>query len=838
MSSPKYFETLLVALRREADSYSAYFSNATNKEIFLAEAKHSNVVQLKNKLAILKQDLVLFNSSVEDERDQVNIDADVEKIGDILDACTAKFLYIQAQQVHTASQPSQPSSQISHTMSLPTIQIPVFDGNQNDFNDFYSLFKELVDNDSKLSELQKFYYLKSVLKGNALLIISEFKLEEVNYKRALNALVERYWDPRKTADFYINQILNCNLAKSNLTSFLNTLKNAVSAIKLLTFNDLADYLLFILCYNNIPNYIKKAFDLQCTNIPTTGELFNFVNRYVKSEELQNIHSKGPNNYVTEKVQNRKSFVGKTNSKVMCIYCKDSSHKVYQCKKFSNLDVNARIDFVKSNSLCFNCFANSHVSYDCKSRKCSLCDKSHNSLLHKNVPSKSNEVPSSSYSVPKSFAGLSHSSQESLLGTAFVYLKDSDGNRVPVRALIDSASMECFIEKSLAERLKLPIIKGSGMVEGLAGQKAATQGLIKFQFKSRFKDSEIFESQATIVNKITDYLPNHPVPASIISKFCYLPLADVRFGECRPVQLLMGVAVFSQIISNDRKHVLNGSPIALYTKLGYVILGAFPAIEEASSKSFFIKDSTLEDKLQKFWEQEEVPQVKIESPEQILLEKHFTDNVSRSPEGRYIVRIPFKGGELVSNENAARRNFVNLEKRLSKDTNLKEQYIQFFQDYEKEGHMSNSKIETPLYIMPQNLVVRPDKSSTKLRVVVNCSSKTANGNSLNDLIWSGPKLQQDLGLILLKFRLFKITICADICKMYRQILVHEDDRKYLQLYFRENEYSPLTIKTMNVLPFGLCVSPYLALRVVQQLVSDYGDKYPLAKKSPASAYVHR
>ena len=42
---------------------------------------------------------------------------------------------------------------------------------------------------------------------------------------------------------------------------------------------------------------------------------------------------------------------------------------------------------------------------------------------------------------------------------------------------------------------------------------------------------------------------------------------------------------------------------------------------------------------------------------------------------------------------------------------------------------------------------------------------------------GPIIQSDLICFILKFRLYKYAITADMDKMYRQVLVRKEDRKF-------------------------------------------------------------
>ena len=72
---------------------------------------------------------------------------------------------------------------------------------------------------------------------------------------------------------------------------------------------------------------------------------------------------------------------------------------------------------------------------------------------------------------------------------------------------------------------------------------------------------------------------------------------------------------------------------------------------------------------------------------------------------------------------------------------------------------------------------------KVRVVFNCLAK-CDGVSLNDEIHAGPKLQQDLFDVLLRFRCDPVAVACDIKEMYMQIGIEEQDRPYFRMLWRE------------------------------------------------------
>ena len=77
----------------------------------------------------------------------------------------------------------------------------------------------------------------------------------------------------------------------------------------------------------------------------------------------------------------------------------------------------------------------------------------------------------------------------------------------------------------------------------------------------------------------------------------------------------------------------------------------------------------------------------------------------------------------------------------------------------------------------------DKSTTKVRIVFDCAAK-CDGISLNDMIHPGPKLQQDLFNVLVRFRRNPVGVACDIKEMYLQIEIKEQDRCHFRLFWRD------------------------------------------------------
>ncbi|GFX88016.1 uncharacterized protein TNCV_5043521 [Trichonephila clavipes] len=89
----------------------------------------------------------------------------------------------------------------------------------------------------------------------------------------------------------------------------------------------------------------------------------------------------------------------------------------------------------------------------------------------------------------------------------------------------------------------------------------------------------------------------------------------------------------------------------------------------------------------------------------------------------------------NSKDIALKRLGSLWNRLARDDNYLNLYREFLRDYERLGHMKEVTNETEpemTYYATHHGIYRPEKSTTKLRVVFNCSSLTDNGISLNDI----------------------------------------------------------------------------------------------------------
>ncbi|CAB0015637.1 unnamed protein product, partial [Nesidiocoris tenuis] len=147
------------------------------------------------------------------------------------------------------------------------------------------------------------------------------------------------------------------------------------------------------------------------------------------------------------------------------------------------------------------------------------------------------------------------------------------------------------------------------------------------------------------------------------------------------------------------------------------------------------------------------------------------------------------------------------------------------EYEQLDHMSkipDSEImKEPHFYLPHHPVFK-NSSTTKLRVVFNASAKSSSGKSLNDILHSAQPTQESLYSIILRFRMYKFVVTADVAKMYRQILIQNSHQDLQRIVWRNSPNEELSHYRLHTVTYGEASVPFLATRCLQQLALECSD----------------
>jgi len=313
----------------------------------------------------------------------------------------------------------------------------------------------------------------------------------------------------------------------------------------------------------------------------------------------------------------------------------------------------------------------------------------------------------------------------------------------------------------------------------------------------------------------------------------LELADPGFAAAGGIDLLFGAEVYAAILGPGVRKGGTGEPIAQQTSLGWIVSESMStaASHGVASLHQCSVDEPLSALVRRFWEQEEVQQPAPSlTPEERECEELFARTHTRTGEGRYVVRLPVASPlpDLSATRAAAAGMLNRMECRFAQDTCLEELYKEFMKEYERLGHMTlverAVKGEERVVYLPHHGVLKESSATTKLRVVFNGSQLVNGGECLNSQVLTGPNLLPPLADILLKWRRHRYAFIADIEKMYRQILVHEEDRDLQRILWRSGTGGDIQEFRLNTVTYGLAYAPFLAMRSLHQLANEY-HQYP-------------
>lgn len=392
-------------------------------------------------------------------------------------------------------------------------------------------------------------------------------------------------------------------------------------------------------------------------------------------------------------------------------------------------------------------------------------------------------------------------------------------------------MGCIISSGLVNKLGLSISPRCGPVRGIGGLQApGVVGHIGFTFGLTGNFGPLASLNAIVMNNILDSQPVVNLPLSIRRLTRNLSLADPNYYVSAPVDLLLGADVLGKCITGERRVLQPGGLVALRSIFGFVVFG--PVLQEPTgnfSGSDYLGLS-LNDAIQQFWHMEEPPSVSRSDPQHQECEDFFVKNTTRMPCGRFMTRLPFLNirPQLGLSRAIAEKRFNAMERRMSRCALFRRKYVEFMREYIDLDHMAVSQNDWRSgehYYIPHHAVFKA--SSEKIRVVFDGSAVTTSGASLNQCLHSGPKLHSDICDVLTKFRRHQVVFVADIRMMFRQTLIHPEDRKYQLVLWRETPSEPLLTYELKTNTYGLRSSPFVAIRTLLELARSSRLMYPRA-----------
>lgn len=748
-----------------------------------------------------------------------------------------------------------PKESVLPQVKLPKIQLPTFSGNYEDWPTYKDLFNSLVHENSSLSKVQKLHYLKLSVTDEAGTLLKHIQVTEANYDQARKMLINRFDNKRLIIASILKRMFNQkkmqNQTANHIKSLLDTTVECLNNLKNqeIDVNSWDPIVIFLLVQKLDSESHKEWEEYASKNheneLPSFATLKKFLETKFRTLEL--ISSK-------ERPAVRSSYHASTTSEFKCPMCNDN-HALCHCKEFGKIDPSQRSNFVRNNSICFNCLVPGHAVKSCRlSTSCRICRRRHHTLLHE--PRLTNNVGGSSQDIEQPH--VLHCNEEeiddvqvntvmtsrnsttaktstALLATAVVIVKNKEGYSTILRALVDPGSQGCLITEKAAQILKCTRHSIKGTILGVGSTSSRVKHFVHVEILSRCQTDCNLKIKAYVISKqLTAQIPTQTLPSQSWSHLRGLTLADSEYHTPGPIDLLLGVDEYAQILQNDVIKGPPGSPCAQKTTLGWILFGnVYNDVSLDQSIVVMHQQIEVDDLLKILWEQDIDNKRKLTEEEETC-EKIYTDTYTRNKDGRYVVNLPLKikppRAVKGNTRSIALKRLIELKRKLERNPKLKESYTKVLTEYLQLGHMEEvpgHESENVAVYLPHHAVVREDKETSKVRVVFDASSKGLTGVSLNDDLMTGPLLQEDLRSIILRWRKHKICFTGDIEKMYRMILVRKEHADFQRILWYENdlvkEYRLLTVT------FGTTAAPYLAVKTLKQIAADEGENYTVASK---------
>ncbi|XP_075154865.1 uncharacterized protein LOC142228347 [Haematobia irritans] len=634
-------------------------------------------------------------------------------------------------------------------IKVPPCDTEVFRGGYEEWPSFRDMFTAVYVNHPKLTPAQKLYHLRNKTQGSAGAIVRRYTLCDENFDLAWKALKIRYENKRVLVD---NQLKLFNIpaaeeeTSESVQRIQSTVNDCLSTLKTLDVKIEHGYPIFIyLISTKLPDRTLSLWEQSLkshNDLPMWSQLDEFqIERFEIVERLSSIRStKEGYNHTDQRVNRTQAYHSQEKLDSSCPLC-EGNHSLRRTVTVPESD---RVENA------------SNTTETPPTHRDDLFEGPSTSGLGRNVQVQAN---------------YSSGNETILLRTALVQIEHR-GELFTIRALIDPGSQRTY-------NLRIPIT-------------------------------------AIVLPKVTQRLPSVSFSVSCPSDLREIDLADPSFNKSSHIDLILGNDPEKLLNIDGIKRNICGEASAYNTVFGWVLSGPMRAerVQTFTTHVHPSENSSLNEILQKFWELEEIPTSHPVSDEDHYCEELYRNTTVRGSDGRYTVRLPFKkefseSMHLGSSRFIALGQLSRMEQSLSKNPELQVQYTAVLDEYLSMNHMEETSCEEVFsdgkffsFYLPHHAVVRPEHKSTKVRIVFNASRKSKSGYSFNDVLLTGPTLQTDLISTVLNWRKYKYVFSGDIQKMFRQILVHPNDRPYQRILYQKSSDSAVKDYQLRTVTFGL------------------------------------
>lgn len=278
---------------------------------------------------------------------------------------------------------------------LESIKVPSFNGDYFKWNEWRSLYDSLIHKQVRLSDTEKFHYLKRSLSGTAEQVLSGWHTVGENYPAAYDALVNVFNNSYRIVMAHLDTLHKlpraANETAESLRNMIDTANRVIRQLRVA--GSPVDHWDHLLVYTLVSRMSTRTLThwettQDLAEMPTLEAVLKFLERRARgilnlsSNQVGSERPRNPNANSNEQRPRTDNRPARPSSSIQCYKC-NGPHPLYRCEEVTKKPLAERERIIANLKLCKSCFRKDHEagSSQCRAEKCKVCKKEfHNPIL--------------------------------------------------------------------------------------------------------------------------------------------------------------------------------------------------------------------------------------------------------------------------------------------------------------------------------------------------------------------------------------------------------------------------------------------------------------------------
>ncbi|KAH7714922.1 Pao retrotransposon peptidase family protein [Aphelenchoides avenae] len=539
---------------------------------------------------------------------------------------------------------------------------------------------------------------------------------------------------------------------------------------------------------------------------------------------------------------KNTSVVKDNSKARCVFCQTTGHWTTQCRKYATPDV--RFEQAKRLNLCYRCMNSGHLRSECRATKpCFYCKarNHHSSFKKKNKGKKptqrvfattanqngrerqDEDDEEADEAAPWAHVGVikvaqlqaGSNSNGALLLTAKTDIFDAQApqNKAKRTVFFDCGSGLSFITKDLAEQLQLKSLGREVInISTITTKKPKATVCSKHEVAVAHNDGSYAIIPVYALERITGEIPTVKVKPS-------------EENVDKPWKI--------QVNSTPDSGYESSTPVsATWQPGGYPPNTTKPSKTSKSVQSY----SKPMTRCQLMGITDDA----MVSNDDLAAQQYAKTTTFKGR--RYQVAYPYNSPhpDFPDNENLCKKRLNAFWYKYRNNPEVLQQVDDRFKEQEKKEIIEKATEMTGKHKhnLSFQIVLTPNKNTTKMRIVYDASARIRGHKSLNDNLFRGPVMLPDLSGLVLVLRTGEIVVVGDIEQAFLQVSVRPEDRDITRFMWLKDIAKPpsddnIIVYRFTRVVFGIISSPFLLSATIKTHLQREGSE--LAKELSECIY---